>query len=218
MLQSVTRIPADGETERVLALEVDDVLKGHLRVDGAHDDDLLAAYATAAVEWYEDAASRSLVTATWEARFDCFPGQAYDPRRGPRWDGAADRLALFLPKSPAASVVSVKYLDADGVEQTLSSSAYVADLTNEPATVVPAIGESWPSALSSRPGAVRVRFTAGYGAEADDVPQKIRQCLRLLVAHFYDPARSPVITGTIVNELPFALRTLFWSTRAHRAA
>ena len=216
MLQSLKIVP--GESDRVLALAIDDVLKGHIRVDGAHDDALLEAYAAATVDWYEDAAARSLITATWEARFDCFPGQVGDERRGPRWERSADRYAIFLPKSPAVAVTSVKYLDGDHVERTIDAADYVLDAEMEPATVAPALGKSWPSVAVGRPGAVRVRFTAGYGTTADDVPQRIQQCLRLLVAHWYDPARAPVITGTIVNELPFTLRSMFWSTRAHAAA
>lgn len=215
MLTAVNLIP--GETDRVLALAVDDVLKGHIRVDGTHDDALLEAYATAAVEWYEDAADRSLITATWEARWDCFPGQQHDPRGGVSWSARNDRLSIHLPKSPAVSVTHVKYLDGDGTLQTLSSAAYVVDATSSPATITPAIGYSWPT-VAALPGAVRVTFTAGYGDGPEDVPQKIQQLLRLLVAHWYDPARGPVVTGTIVNELPFALRTLFWNTRANRAA
>ncbi len=216
MLQSLKIVP--GESDRVLALAIDDVLKGHIRVDGTHDDALLESYATAAVEWYEDAAARSLITATWEARFDCFPGQVGDERRGPRWERAADRYAIFLPKSPAVAVTSVKYLDGDHVERTIDAADYALDAEAEPATIVPALGKTWPAVASDRPGAVRVRFTAGYGTTADEVPHKIQQCLRLLVAHWYDPARGPVVTGTIVAELPFALRSLFWSTRAQRAA
>lgn len=215
VLTSLNLIP--GEADRVLAVAVDDVLKGHLRVDGAHDDALLEAYVGAAIDWYEDAADRSLVTATWEARWDCFPGQTQDPRSASSWWGRADRLSIHLPKSPAVAVASVKYLDANEVEQTLSSSAYVVDATSSPPTITPARGYSWPS-VAALPGAVRVRFTAGYGDGPEDVPQKIQQLVRLLVAHWYDPARAPVVTGTIVNELPFALRTLFWNTRANRAA
>lgn len=217
MLTSVAYVPPDPVAARVLALAVDDVLKGHIRVDGVYDDALLTSYATAAVEWYENVANRSLVTATWEARYECFPGQSQDARTGPAWSGRADRLAIFPPKSPMIAVSSVKYLDVDEVETTLSSSAYVVDATGKPATIVPARGYSWPS-VAFLPGAVRVRFTAGYGATAATVPQEIQQLLRMLVAHWYDPARGPVVTGTIVAELPFAIKSLFQSTRAFPSA
>lgn len=215
MLTAVNLIP--GETDRVLALPVDAVLKAHLKVDGTYDDDLLEDYAAAAVAWYEDAADRSLITATWEARYDCFPGQTQDPRTGPAWAPRADRLSILLPKSPAVAVTSIEYVDVDGVEQTLASGNYVVDVENAPGTITPAIGASWPIP-ARRPGAVRVRFTAGHGTAPSDVPRNIAQLLRLLVAHWYDPGRGPAVLGTSVAELPFTLRTLFWNTRAARAA
>ena len=52
-----------------------------------------------------------------------------------------------LTRIPAASVTSLKYFDADGVQQTLSSGAYALDSADDygPAYVVPAYASSWPS-------------------------------------------------------------------------
>jgi len=219
LLHSVAYVTPDPAVDRVAAIALDDTLRGHLRYYHHGDDALLLAYITAATEWYEDAADRSLITATWEARWDCFPGQSQDERCGPAWAGRADRLAVFLPKAPAIAVTSVKYLSTDNVETTLSSAAYTVEVSNKDAysTIVPAVGYSWPSVLFA-PGAVRVRFTAGYGATALTVPQRLKQVLRLLVAHWYTPGRQPYLVGETVNELPMTLKSLFWSTRAARSA
>jgi uncharacterized phiE125 gp8 family phage protein len=50
---------------------------------------------------------------------------------------------------------------------------------------VPARGKAWPD-TSDEINAVRVRYTAGYGDSADDVPAAIRQWILLHVGAMYD--------------------------------
>jgi len=40
------------------------------------------------------------------------------------------------------------------------------------------------------------------------VPAALRQALKILVAHWYDPARSLGVTGTIFTKLPQAYESL----------
>lgn len=206
----------DPEADRALALALEDV-KSHVRVDGSAEDDRLTSYVRSVVAWYEAAANRALIQGEFTAVYDGFPGSKASPREGPVWCGRVDRYAIFLPRNPVTAVASIVYVDAAGVSQTLSADDYRVTLDTEPATIVPAIGKSWPS-TAAVPGAVRVTFTAGHGAAAADVPEQYRQVLRLLVAHFYGVGREPVVTGTIVNELPFALRSSLWSTRVFLGA
>lgn len=192
--------------------------KSQIRLETPADDTLVASYVKAAREWYEDIAGRALINQTLEARFDEFPGERDEKRDPARWP-LVERYALFLPQAPLSSVTSIKYDDASGVEQTLAGSAYAAKgilAKDEPGRIVPAFGTSWPT-TRAMPECVRVRYVAGFGTAGSAVPESIRQCLRLLVAHQYE-MRAPIVTGTIVAELPHAVRDLLWKNRVRLAA
>lgn len=153
---------------RLLTLEQ---AKQHLNVEHALDDaliDSLVLVATTEIDGREGLLRRALVTQTWDYRLPCFP--------------AAERLELPFP--PLQSVTHIKYFDINGVEQTLSTSAYSVN----PRTFVGYVrrnptGSGWPSTYD-RDDAVTIRFVAGYG-EPDDVPSPIKQSLLLRVAELY---------------------------------
>lgn len=153
--------------------------KRHLRIDDdltADDDDILG-YIEAAREWLEGFTARVYVQETLEMSIDCWPG-----------------LILRLPRSPVLSVDSIKYTDANGVEQTWAASNYQTDLASEPARVAIAYLGTFPSSLRGDLNQWRVRFTAGYavgspnGAEAyrENVPRLAKMAMKLYVMGMYD--------------------------------
>ena len=92
---------------------------------------------------------------------------------------------LVLPWPPIASVTSVKYSDADNVEQTLASSNYrVVSDTNGTSTI------HWDSAatmpdLYDRPDAVRVEYVTGYTTAAA-TPPVVKQAIKLMVQSYWN--------------------------------
>ncbi|MFP4538722.1 MAG: head-tail connector protein [Dichotomicrobium sp.] len=168
-----------------------DEAKQHLRILRDKEDDLierLIATATADVEGRAGMTGRALITQSWEARFNCWPETG---------------KALELPYPPLKEVTSVKYLDTDGVEQTLDASVYEVDTLAVPGEVRLAMDQSWPD-IADRPGAVRVAFDAGYGAGPEDVPEPIRQAILLIVGEFYqnrDLAEDPAARMRAVPRL-----------------
>ena len=81
------------------------------------------------------------------------------------------------------SIASIKYDDADGVENTVSPDDYYLDNTSYPAWVMLKEDELWPDTLQAF-NAVRIQFVCGYGA-ASAVPEPIRQAIILQTAsHF----------------------------------
>lgn len=216
MLRSLAIVPP-GSGTRALALEVVDAAR-HVRAPSARDSVSLEDYVQAAIDWYEDAGNRSLITASWVATWDGFPGELDDERCGAHWERRADRYAIFLPKSPVTAVASIEYRDAAGDWQTLDEDLYEVAAGGEPRVVTPVFGSAWPVTIQ-QPGCVRVTFAAGYGTSAAAVPGKQKQVLRLVVQHYFDQGRGPVVTGTIVNEMPVqGLKTAFWNAAAPRAA
>jgi hypothetical protein len=72
---------------------------------------------------------------------------------------------IVLPLPPLQTVTAIKYLDADGNEQTISTSVYrVVNNGTEPSVVMLVGGQYWPT-HGCYPDAVRIEFTAGYGDE-----------------------------------------------------
>jgi uncharacterized phiE125 gp8 family phage protein len=156
--------------------------KLHLRVTVTDDDALITALIIAAREMAEHETQRSLITQTWEKSLDMFPD------------------AIELP--PVASITSVKYLDLDGVEQTLSTVSYTLDNASDSASswLTPAYGYSWPDTYLDV-NAVKVRYIAGW-ANAAAVPQGIKQWMLLQVGNWYEN-RESVNIGNITSKLNY---------------
>ncbi|PUB82390.1 MAG: hypothetical protein DBP02_15160 [gamma proteobacterium symbiont of Ctena orbiculata] len=147
--------------------------KEHLREPAslsAHDTQI-EALIKAAREYAEEYTRRAFITQTIEMRLDDF----------------ADEIEL--PKPPLQSVISIEYFDADGVLQTLATSVYSVDTTSTPGRVTLNDGESWPGTKDTT-NAVIITFTAGYGVNGTDVPETIRQALRLYLSKHFDLDRN----------------------------
>lgn len=156
--------------------------KAHCRVDGSDDDTLITALIVTARRMAEQATGRALVTQSWRYLLDTFPVAAID-----------------LPLPPLVSVQSVKYLDSNGTLQTLvADTDYAVYTSSLLGLVAPAYGMSWPSPRDVRE-AVRIEFTAGYGAAAA-VPNDIKQWMLLQICHWYDNRQA---AGEKHAPLPF---------------
>lgn len=164
-------------------------IKTHLRIGttDAAEDNLVEDMITAARQMAESFTQRAFISQTWELLLDNFPGS-----------GVA-RRALVLPYAPLSSVVSIKYIDTAGVEQTLDGSKYVVDADTVPGRINLAYGESWP-AVRDQPNAVTVEFIAGYGTTAADVPDLIRQAIKMIVGHMFEN-REDTAPGNL-REIP----------------
>ena len=155
--------------------------KDHCRVDGTDEDALIAALITAARESAEHETGRALCTQTRELVLDAFPE------------------AFALRGAPVQSLVSVKYLDTAGVEQTLDPQDTLLDKDSEPGYLVPAYGKAWPATWPV-PNAVRVQYTCGYGA-AVNVPSALKSWMLLAIGTLY-AQRETLIFGAITAYLP----------------
>lgn len=105
---------------------------------------------------------------------------------------------IELPYPPIVGIVSVKYLDADGVEQTLSPESYMLDNASDSQNGFLAIapGHDWPSTYQQI-NAVRVRYQSGY-EDVQTVPEPLKQWMRMQVGH-WDANRESVIVGGVTG-------------------
>lgn len=151
-------------------------MKAHLRLDGAAEDDLLDGLITAARVAVETEIRRVLIAQRWRAVFDDW-----------LWD------ELVLPVAPSRSVEAVRVIDRDGAATTIAADDVEFEATDGSVRV------SGPR--PPRAERVQIDFTAGYGASGAQVPQPLRQALRLLVTHWYEH-RSAASMGEAVAAMP----------------
>ncbi len=170
--------------------------KAHLRVDGYHEDALIAALITAAREYAEGFQQRALVTQTLELTLDCFPISG----------------EIELPRPPIQAVESITCTLADGSTITVDPSSYVVDAPS--GRLALAYGASWPAVTLAPVGGVKIRYRAGYG-DATKVPAKVKQAILLIVGHWY-ANREDVVVATVANRLPMAAEALLWQDRLLR--
>lgn len=180
--------------------------KSHGKVDYGTDDSLISEYIRAAREWFEDETHRALNTQTWAWSAESF-------------ERVADcRGWIELPRPRLIAVSSIQYIDTEGATQTLAADRYVVDATGDSGGIIaPAYGYCWPSVRCGHPAAVTFTFTAGYGATAADVPQFIKAFIRWMTQHQYS-SRNAIVTGTIVNEMPFSMQSIVDRFRVRRFA
>jgi uncharacterized phiE125 gp8 family phage protein len=145
------------------AVSLDNV-KAQLHDDNGDQDDLLTIYLEGSISEAEHRTGRALMPQKWRLSEDSFPA------------------VFVLSRVPAVSIVSITYVDLDGVTQTLPDTAYTLDNSDDygVARVHPAYGQGWPSARCA-PNAVQVTYLAGYEDEAH-VPSAIRNWILLQVA------------------------------------
>lgn len=105
--------------------------------------------------------------------------------------------SIELSNPPVVSVESVKYLDEDGVEQTIDESAYAFIDDDYSPYLYPL--EDWPTDVASRPDAVRIEFTSGIDIEdspPDEVPADLLQAMRLEIGAMFENREQELLVPT----------------------
>jgi uncharacterized phiE125 gp8 family phage protein len=142
----------------------------YIRVDDLAEDQLLLnGMITAARQYLEQYLSRPIATQTLEEALT----------------GWADPIVL---DSSLQSVTSIKYLDLNGVEQTLASNQYLVDTYSEPAQITPAYNVEYPE-LYAVPNNVKIRYVAGYTSggspDLNPMPKPLRFAMMLIIGDLY---------------------------------
>jgi uncharacterized phiE125 gp8 family phage protein len=169
--------------------------KAHLNVDYTDDDVLIQTMidaATAHVDGPVGFLGRAIIDQTWELTLDEFP-----------------TAEIVIPMPPLIEVVSVKYDDSSGTEQTISALDYVVDNASEPARVWYAT--TWPTTFTGI-NAVRVRFRAGYldtsvSPAVATVPADIKAAIKLYVGSLYGNRETEMV-GASVAPMPWSAEQL----------
>lgn len=180
----ITKLTSAPSVEPLTLTEV----KLHLRLvtlaaDAAaytREDDLLNGLILAARTMAENYTHRALITQTWTAYLQDFP------------------LRIKLPYPPFQSVTSI----------TSEGAAFTDFKVGVAGVIEPADSYTWPS-LSNAPGAdpIVVIWKAGYGTAATNVPEPIRQAMKLMIGHLY-ANHEDTIPGVSLQVIPFGSEAL----------
>ena len=143
--------------------------KDHLRIAASdtEQDTLIQTLIESSIEKVQRDTGKQLITATFR-------------QEGETFDDAGD-----FKYGPVTSVTSVKYLDTDGVEQTLDPSVYSFDSGRQ--IIKLSHGQEWPE-VAVYDSAVKVEYVAGYGADETCVPRMLKSAVLLMTAQlFFEP-------------------------------
>jgi uncharacterized phiE125 gp8 family phage protein len=130
--------------------------------DDSHDTELVSIIAAAREEWERDT-SIALITRTLEHRL---------PKL---------LEVITLTVRPVIAISSVKYMDAAGTEQTISSSEYYLN-----GDEVRFLDTFVKPVLQDRSEAVRITYTAGYGTTSAACPELDRMAIKLSLANRFE--------------------------------
>lgn len=177
-------------------------VEGQCRESLAEQSAIINLFIAAVRQRAEAMTRRALVTQQWRVALDRFP---------------SGRDPIILPLPPLQTVEIVKYIDGDGIEQTMDPLTYRVITDAEPGQIIPVYGGAWPSARSDV-GAVTVEFTCGYGDAGAAVPEGIRQWILMNVAALYENREVTGIAAkgaefnftSLADGLIFDFRVLGW--------
>jgi uncharacterized phiE125 gp8 family phage protein len=141
-----------------------DEARAFLRIEHNDDDEVIAALAAGSRIHVEAQTRRALITQGWRISADSWPA-----------DGR-----LQVRPAPLQSLDAARVYDFDSVAHEVDTQAFVADLANSALVFAP-----WALPAPGRLAAgIELDVTVGYGDAAIDVPEALRQAIRLLTAHW----------------------------------
>ncbi len=161
--------------------------KAHLRVEHSADDDLIAALIAGARAHVEAHTRRALIAQSWRLIRDEWP---------------PDGRVAVLPV-PLVALSAARVYRFDGSTQTIDPAAFVADVASAPAVL--SFNGGAPPVPGRVIGGIELDVDVGYGEEPADVPEPLRQAIRILIAHWYE---NRGLTGESAAALPQTVEAL----------
>ncbi|MEJ0076009.1 MAG: head-tail connector protein [Alphaproteobacteria bacterium] len=163
--------------------------KQFLRVEHDDDDDIVTALIAGSRIHVETQTRRALITQSWRLTRDVWPASG----------------CLTLLPVPLKTLDAVRVYKSDGATLALDAAGFTLDRSNAPARL--SFVHSAPPAPERPAAGIEIDITCGYGDAGTDVPEPLRQAIRLLVAHWYEN-RGLIAVGSEVAVLPQSVAAL----------
>lgn len=143
-----------------------DEAKAFLRVEHNDDDALISALIAASRIHVETETRRALITQSWRIVFDDWPECGRLPVR----------------PAPLRALTAARVYDVQGSAHVIDLQAFVLELGASELAFMP-----WVLMQPTRIAAgVELDVMVGYSDTALNVPEPLRQAMRLLIAHWYE--------------------------------
>jgi uncharacterized phiE125 gp8 family phage protein len=147
-----------------------------VRADTHDDDELIASLIAAARQHVEMQTRRALITQSWRLTLDAWPA-----------DGR-----IRVSPGPLQALTAARVYDAAGETANLDLQGFVPALGKSALAFVP-----WAMTQPGRAAAgIELDVRVGYGDTAAQVPEPLRQAMRLLMAHWYEN-RGLIVPGAM---------------------
>lgn len=203
------------------------------RVDSDPGDGVLQRLLLAARQRVERDTGLALISQTWVAVLDRWPGTPppdVTVRAADAWTGGASgwwsglrtgSAAQLVPpgvieiaRRPFASLVSFQVRDATGAFATVDPASYFVEVAGGTGRVVRRPGAVWPLVPSGMDDAIELSAVLGFGAAPANVPADLQTAILMLAAHWLE-VREPVIEGRF-GPAPEHVRTILSSWQGRR--
>jgi uncharacterized phiE125 gp8 family phage protein len=147
------------------ALSLDEA-KTFLCVEHGDDDQVITALIAVARTHIEIQSQLALITQSWRIVLDCWP------RHG----------RISVRPGPLQSLNVARVYDFSGNAYAIDTQGFVPDRGASTLAFVP-----WAVPAPGRAvGGIELDVSVGFGDAAADLPESLRQAIRLLVSHWYD--------------------------------
>ena len=164
--------PTQTDIDNILSLED---AKRFIRVVDTEDDTDIQDFINSAITEAQDITNRQFASATYEIYLSNFPGENFK-----------------FQKNPVQEIVSIEYMDINGVYQTIDSTSYYLFNEYEVGKIV--FNITLNVQMKNHKQAVKITFKSGY---TSNFPADLRQWLKVRVSTLYE-YREEIVIGTIV--------------------
>ena len=138
--------------------------KRFIRVIDTEDDEDINSFISSAITEAQDITNRQFASATYELYLSNFPRENFK-----------------FPKNPVQEIVSIEYMDINGVYQTIDSTSYYLFNEYEVGKIV--FNPTPNVQMKNHKQAVRITFKSGY---TSNFPADLRQWLKVRVSTLYE--------------------------------
>jgi uncharacterized phiE125 gp8 family phage protein len=145
-----------------------DQIKSYLRVDHAHDDELILTLVRSATRWAEHFCSKSFLRTRWKMVWNSHNYHAY----GKLHDGL---LQIRLPHAPLLKLISAEYIFDN--ERRSDITKYTLENRN---------GKTFMSFNGIKSPKAEIVYETGYGDLPHHVPSDIHVAIMMKVANLYN--------------------------------